>query len=239
MYNEEKRKEINMLLKLASDYAVMKQEFPETQPEEKEQEHVFSEEFLKQMHGIFRQEEKQQKRKKRTWRFHMAQAAAVLLLLVVAYAALPDHTVNAWKVKMHNMLIQEQDQCVTVVPSVEKAPDELTKKYPGAVFPAYVPDGYELIRVFTNQGEDSYHIIYVHKRDEDRKIIINEMPEGTTYVDNEHGKSREIEYNGIVYFVMASDEQIVLVWTRANRQYSLFVKESLKGALKIADSMIN
>lgn len=192
--------------------------------------------FETELHSRLRRDKRQAYQQ----RFLKTAARAVAaVLVVISTFSLAMVSVEAFRVRVMNLLIDVQEKYTSFQLSEDgggdtggiEAPEVPTSGY----LPSYIPDGYELV---DSQMLDSFtHIVYQNAAEE--TLVFGAFSSGTSLaVDSENASRNEpIEINGNAGTLIVKEPMAAVIWQMDGKLFLVQGNVTAEEAVKIAESV--
>lgn len=168
----------------------------------------------------------------RTMRFAVAALGILCIGLTTAFASS-----ETFRVRVFSMFAEDHGQYTAIgLREDEQKTFDVPNGWEGMYYPAYIPDGFEVINV-GNLSEQIFLISFENKNNE--YLTFEEMTEDAeSNIDTENAQVYYTEIHGNTALVSAKADLTIVSWNEQNRILSVvFDGEVEEDALKVAKSV--
>jgi len=191
------------------------------------EEHTFSEEYQRKIKKLFAQERNKVRRKKMSK--YLVRAAAVFLILTTA-ATITITSVEAWRIRFMNFVIDLRDDHTIIEFREEEAPDTFESD---ELYLGYIPDGFRFKS--STVGDDLLSVIFVND-DLWFRINIRDITD-TMAIDTEDANVRRLKVDCNDAFLSTMEDMNVLVWHDNINAYEVSGNIDENILIKIAEGL--
>ena len=180
-------------------------------------------------------------RKQRNRRFlghtlpRMAQVAAVVIALVSLAGGVAIATSQAVRVQVMQLLLHVEEEYTELsLVEDEAASFDVPAEWQGSSFPAYIPEGMQLV-----QSIDGNYVLYRGETDRAKKMSFSESDASTvTNIDTEDATVTTILIYDNTGYLAEKEDRIILFWSDGQYYYILTMQNiSSDEALRVAESV--
>lgn len=182
------------------------------------------------------QDQLDEKRRKRLSRLNkMGKTAAILMVLLVSSLTVLTVTVEAFRVRLYDMIIEDKGSFTHI--SVGNEGQVQTRTYPldKTNEITYVPEGY-----IEDEHVDMDEMSLTIFRKDDKILSISSASLGANYiVDTEDAQVQNVYINGNKGILSSKDETTILFWNQDNRTFTITSTVDQDEIIKIANGIKN
>lgn len=168
--------------------------------------------------------------------FSMASKALVSVCLVIAIISITVFSVDAWRIRFFNMVIENKKIFTEV--SVSEKPETIYEAIPGEwtnfYYPNILPEGYILRE--THTLKDSKIIIFANENEQTIQFITADF--GYQFqIDTEDAVSNEVTVNGDNGMIIKKGDRTTVIWSNYDTTFILLCDEKNVNLLQIAEKI--
>ncbi|WP_130861091.1 DUF4367 domain-containing protein [Bacilliculturomica massiliensis] len=171
----------------------------------------------------------------------LTRVAVILLACVLIGGFVLTVTVDAFRIKLMDILLQDHGEYVDVniVESGSLPPEVLAmipEDWDELYFPGWLPEGYELVEVdgkdehrdFIFQSDKTGYLSFSYDSSEERHIM----------ADSEDSEMTQIQIGRSEAACLEKEGRVMLIWEQNGFCYDLLVQESKENAVKIGENIV-
>lgn len=168
----------------------------------------------------------------------LAQAAAILVAVVALVGGVAMATSETFRVQVMKLMLNVQEEYTELSLTADEAASfDVPAEWKGRCFPAYIPEGMQLVQLVSEPGFT--FVTYFHEATGKKGMTFFEGDENTvSNVDTENATVTNVSIRGNLGYLIEKENRVAVCWTDGSCYYDIVLWDvSCDEALRVAESV--